>query len=233
MPVTSTILGITTPSAADAPNGPANTLEMVNDMESVAKLRPNVFDTHANRPAAGTQGRRFYSTDRKQEWFDTGSVWMLMGGTLPAVKVHNAAGGNTATGATVKIPMDTSEFDIGHLGTTHFDNANDRVVSRIQGIYQVGGRLSYSAHAVGNRKLYLRKNGETLTDHGFDVAWADPGGGQGTINIDLKASAVVDLAAGDYFELWAFQSSGTTLSYDSGASGELTQLWMHWVGNNV
>jgi hypothetical protein len=70
------------------------------------------------------------------------------------------------------------------------------------------GGLQWAVHATGNRGLEMRKNGAVFMGGGRDFRT-----GMATDEVSNNAhSAVVTVAAADYFELFGYQSSGGNLN---------------------
>ena len=50
----------------------------------------SAIGTYADLPAFGIQGRKYFATDTNQEWYDTGTAWVLASASKP-VAILSAA----------------------------------------------------------------------------------------------------------------------------------------------
>jgi hypothetical protein len=117
--------------------------------------------------------------------------------------------------------FDTNRIDTytGHSTTSN----NTRYTCQAAGYYWVHGQCSWAANATGVRALELAKNGTAIIDT-EDL--------QQTANLAGQTQhvmGIVQLAAGDYLELWAYQSSGAALSTSSSGNWQpnLSGFWLH------
>jgi hypothetical protein len=143
------------------------------------------------------------------------------------VKWATPAGGSTFSGATVyrnaasgtSIPTSTSvtatwqveEFDVDGYwdagAPTRFTIPTGK-----SGKFIITGRLTYTANATGYRGAGIGKNGGTVNYAGPTVqAVTSSGIGTGVTN-----AVIVSAVAGDYFEIFYGQNSGSTLTSEPG-----------------
>lgn len=96
-----------------------------------------------------------------------------------------------------------------HDNTTN----NSRVYIRTAGKYSLIGSVSFSSDATGIRRITIRKNGATTL---VQTTSTPVSGASTTIQV---GPIILDLVAGDYVELLAFQNRGSALSLNASAPG--------------
>ena len=52
----------------------------------------SAIGTYADLPAFGIQGRKYFATDTNQEWYDTGTAWVLASASKPVATLSAAPG---------------------------------------------------------------------------------------------------------------------------------------------
>ena len=120
---------------------------------------------------------------------------------------------NQALGpGTVAIPLNSESYDTDGMHDPATNNT--RLTIKTAGLYLITGRIDIQTNAnAGRRTLYLQKNATVSTD----IARQDVAGGSAAA---LKATALVECAVGDYFELmFASAVAGTdTITQGDGLS---------------
>lgn len=142
----------------------------------------------------------------------TGAVWnSLLGATGNLAEVATVKRCRvTTTGASIANNIDTV---VAWDGTETYDPAGwhstvtnpSRITVDASGVYLVRAQLGYDAQATNTRGCYLRTNG-TVT-----VAAVQQAISTAATPTIVPAMDVIEAAAGDYFEVVAFQSSGSAL----------------------
>lgn len=94
-----------------------------------------------------------------------------------------------------------------------------RVTMKEAGRVRVTGQVCFAANGTGLRQLNLMMNGANVKGGGRASALNIGAAAIQNVNI---ASGIIDVVAGDYFELQAFQDSGGALN----TSGGITQTWL-------
>lgn len=139
----------------------------------------------------------------------------------PLFQGYQSAAQSIANTSLTNIAIDTTIVDTygGHSNTTN----NSRYVCQAgaAGWYRITVSLGFTANAAGSRLIEIHKNGVAvkLIQSGNDSSRTD-------INAALQCTAVVQLAAGDYLEGCAYQTSGGALSTNPNNSG-MTVIWEH------
>lgn len=129
---------------------------------------------------------------------------------VPAVKATRTAAfsaGLVPNATMTAIPWDSEDYD---TDSSHDLSTNTtRLVAKTSGVYRIYGQLNWPILAAGFRELAIRRNGSTI-------------GIEDTPNTNnTQAQQVVTeayLAAGDYVELFAWQSSGGAVTPFASAS---------------
>lgn len=140
----------------------------------------------------------------------------------PKARATRVAALSIAATTLVKVPLDTSFEDNDGI----VDTTNGRLVCRTAGAYVVEGRVSFSnANQTGTRIVLIYVNGvDTGIRH--EVAADD----QGTASTELPAIGTLDLAVGDYVELYAYQTSAANPLALNVNLGRRTSLAMVKIG---
>lgn len=109
---------------------------------------------------------------------------------------------NIVSGVPTAMTFDTSMFNSGEWSSTVNPS---RITAINTGIYAISGGVSFAANVTGQRKLELRVNG-SLTVKSLQV-----NANSALVPTNLTVTAIVLLNAGDYVELIATQTSGSSL----------------------
>lgn len=109
------------------------------------------------------------------------------------------------------------DWDSDAIHDTSTDTSRFTVPTGRGGRWQFSWGLQFAANATGQRIAWLRKNGGTDSNnvHGS----GDRKTGHGTHPATLGKVTVVDLAAGDYVELFVYQDSGSALNLGAPTGG--------------
>lgn len=127
---------------------------------------------------------------------------------IAACRVSNSVGQALTTGVAAAVTFDTEGFDTDAM---HDPATNPtRLTAKTAGLYLVFGYVNFGANAVGIRQAYIRKNGA-----GVEAAININAAAAGTTQAPV--SALVLMAANDYVELVASQTSGGNLNALAGS----------------
>jgi hypothetical protein len=140
---------------------------------------------------------------------NNGAVWGVVptaqdfGTSSPPTRVFRdtPAQGSVTTGQWTKVQLTGVTFDAINA---YDETTNYRYTAPVAGDYQVAWRVQFLGTLASDQMSALYKNGAA-------VAF----GGEGTL-MGSGGSDIVQLAAGDYLELWAW-ATGTGLSIGNGA----------------
>lgn len=129
------------------------------------------------------------------------------------VAQYTAAGGQSISNNTyTKVQYDTVSFDPNSIWST----ANDRFTATIAGVYRVGGAVGFQGGGgAWNGSLYVYKNGSAylplcqITPSQMDL---------------LSGNCLVQLAVGDYVEIFVRQQSGVSQTVETISYVEIEQV---------
>ena len=137
----------------------------------------------------------------------TGSV---PANTGPAFSAYDTGGNQTINNVTsTKVNFSNTSFDTA----SDFDTSNARFIPSVEGYYQLNAHFSTNAYGGNstNNLIRLYKNGAPVArgSGGYNAtgAWF-----YGTVSALVYANGTTD-----YFEIYIYQSSGTTTSVQSGS----------------
>lgn len=127
---------------------------------------------------------------------------------VPTVQVYKtAAGGQSLTTATyAPVTFESEAWDNRSMHSTVSNTS--RLVAPVAGKYRVSATITFTANTSGARAINFRVNGSTTQRYGTISVPASTGG----LATQLSTSTELDLAAGDYVEVWAYQNSGGDLT---------------------
>ncbi|NUR03274.1 MAG: hypothetical protein HOY79_44205 [Streptomyces sp.] len=160
--------------------------------------------------------------------YDTAALWNanvynlgLFLLNVPLFEGYQSAAQSIPNGSVTAIGIDTTTIDTygGHSNTTN--NSRYTVQSGAGGWYQITAALGFAANAAGARALEIHKNGAVIK-----LGYAGTDDSRTDIAAALQATAIVQLAAGDYVEGFAYQTSGGALATNPAATG-MTVIWKH------
>ena len=143
----------------------------------------------------------------------------------PRCYVYNSANISVANATSQALTFDTEFFDNGGLHSTAVNTNRITIPADGGGLYLVGAHVQWAANATGYRQLEIRIDGTTTVT--FDRV-PNSGGADGSRN---NINGIYSIAAGSYFELYAYQNSGGALNATaSGAVG--ISFWATWLSIN-
>ena len=118
--------------------------------------------------------------------------------------VRTATSQVISTSTVTAVTFGTESVDIG--GCANLNTYPTRLTAPVAGIYTVGYTLIFSANSAGGRQAWVSVNGGT-------VRWAEASVPSRSSNnyTSLGGTVVLNLAAGDYVEVYTYQNSGGNL----------------------
>ncbi|MEU4296336.1 hypothetical protein [Kitasatospora aureofaciens] len=139
----------------------------------------------------------------------------------PMFEGYQSAAQSIANGSLTAVAIDTNLVDTygGHSTTTN--NSRYTCQTGAAGWYLVTCAAGFTANANGARALEIHKNGTAVK-----LGYAGTDDSRTDIAAALQATAIVQLAVGDYLEGYVYQTSGGALSTNPVATG-MTVIWMH------
>lgn len=177
-------------------------LDGATTFENAIELTENIGDATPSsglvRLYAKTDGR-VYSKD------DAGVEYEVSQRTVGA-RVHNNAPITLTTGVPTALTFNSERFDSGSVHSTSVNTS--RLTAPVAGTYDIKGHASFAANATGVRNLDIRLNGTTVIASQLQPAASG-------IITTVSVPTTYQLAANDYVELVAFQSSGGDLNVNA------------------
>lgn len=160
--------------------------------------------------------------------FITGALWNAQVGALgnftigvPFFSGYQVSTQSITNNTWTAVTLDSEYFDDdgGHSTVTN----TSRYTCQVAGRYVITGTVFFSPNATGLRGSKITKNGTTVTGSTSFLAAAPSVGSTALCTIPVQ------LAVGDYVEVFAWQGSGGALSTLSSADGccVLTAQWVH------
>ena len=127
-------------------------------------------------------------------------------GTGPAFHAHPASAQSISADTATKVNLGTERFDTDGK----FDTSNSRFTPTVAGIYSVHAAVAY---ANGNYSatyciIQIRKNGSSHAGHTTSI-----GGHEARHGINV--SAMIQLDADDYIEMYIYNGGTRTISHNS------------------
>jgi hypothetical protein len=144
-----------------------------------------------------------------------------------ACRVWNSVNQGTTSGAVTPITFDTEAFDSDAFHDSGTNPSRMTVPTGLDGYYLITGVVVFSNNATGIRDAKLVLNG--VAGVGTDLAAGRQDNPSGTNNARVLVTTTYRLAAADYVELVALQSSGGALGTVGGDINQ-NQLSLIWIG---
>lgn len=138
-------------------------------------------------------------------------------------RVYNNANISISHNTLTALTFNSKRFDTGNFHSTSANTS--RLTAPTAGLYVIGAGVQWDASSAGIRAAAIRLNGSTqIVNQTVDIDSAT--------NHSHNLSTQYQLAAGDYVELVAFQTSGGALNVL--ASGNYSpEFWIHRVGSQA
>ncbi|MFC7979515.1 hypothetical protein ACFUT3_30320 [Streptomyces cinereoruber] len=143
----------------------------------------------------------------------------------PRASVFITAGVPVSTGVTTLIPFDGESWDTDSMHSTTTNPS--RVIINTPGQYLVSVFARFPVNATGYRQLTLRANAAGVATLGSAITAFTAPAVSGTSTF-IGRTFELACNAGDYFELFAYHTAGTTLNLDFGTT---TGMQFRWIGN--
>lgn len=199
-----------------------------NRIPGIGKFRGDYLDLRTlraspDRPPAGFTRLFVKGADGDAYQLEaSGTETALAGGgaTSSAAKAyHSTTQSHTTSGTYIAVAFDSEEFDTD----TYHNNVTDnpRLVVPSTARYLIGAAITFAPHATGERAIKFRKNGTTdLRGSGGEPT------SSGSVNTLTPMTTLVDLVAGDYVEVMAYQDSGGALNMGSATISQQNTFWI-------
>jgi hypothetical protein len=167
--------------------------------------------TTGTRPATPNTGQTGYNTTLNTLEVYNGTTWEPLSNG-PAFSAYAGAGTSIPNTSATKIAFNTTEFDTN----SNYSTANSRFTVTIPGIYQISATINFGGYyAYANPYIY-KNNALSKTGYSGGTTNSSSGANYGV-------SAILNLVAGDYIEIFVNQSSGGTVTSASGQTNTYFQ----------
>jgi hypothetical protein len=166
--------------------------------------------TTGTRPATPNTGQTGYNTTLGGLETYNGSAWVTPS-FGPAFAAYGSAFTSVSNGTYTKLAYNTKSSP-GFDTNTNYDTTNYRFTPTVAGYYQLSATSSVAAAAAGSAWVMFYKNGSVAAYGPYQPL---------TSSSNLYFSFTVLLYANgstDYFELYAYQSSGGALNMGSNSA---------------
>lgn len=128
---------------------------------------------------------------------------------FPSCRVRHSLAQNATSGAFQVLSFDTEDFDTDTMHDTVTNN--QRITFTTAGKYRVIGQIAWASNGTGYREATIRRNGST--DIGMNRILPPS-----AAVCAQTVTAIYNMGAGDYVELYARQNSGSTLAISAASS---------------
>jgi len=175
-----------------------------------------VFASAAARTAAVTspqEGNFSYLKDTNVTQYYDGAAWVSVGGspTFVGANATKTANQSLANATVTSISFDgTDILDTNNFHDSTTNNTRMTIPTGYGGKYLIQGTLEFASNTSGGREVYIRKNGTT----NLQAIQTDAEG-----SLSMMINGTFELAAADYVEIRAYQSSGGALDVWATNSG--------------
>ena len=140
--------------------------------------------------------------------------------TFSGASVYKSAILTIANNTGTAVTFGNEDFDTDGYHSTVTNTSRMTIPSGKDGKFLVIGRISYVGNNTGVRQARIYKNGNLMT---LTVATPSSSG------CNLETSGIFSAVAGDYFEVYTFQTSGGNLDTE-GASVHNDALYIEYLG---
>lgn len=139
----------------------------------------------------------------------------------PRCRVTNSADISINNTTATALTFNTETHDDGGMHSTTSNTSRVTVPSGGDGWYVITGNVEFKNNATGQRAIAILLNGTS------NIATQRAVSASSSTNTQLSVATQYPLAAGDYIELTAYQSSGGALDVvATGGSPVLTACWV-------
>lgn len=173
--------------------------------------------------ASPQEGMISYLKDTNSTEYYSGSAWVAIGGssgtTFSGCKLTRSSAQSIPDGTLTAILFDTETFDVGGYHSTSTNTSRVTIPSGKAGYYLLTAATYWDASSSGYRRIRYGVNGSSTT--ALDTYCP----GFSTANSGM-ATTIVNLAVGDYVEMYVSQTSGGSLNTNWGNDGSFSVAYL-------
>ena len=200
----------TSTTKAATPNSVKSAYDLANAAipKSIVDAAGDIIYATANdtvaRLALGTAGQvlKVNSGATAPEWGAAG------GASFVGCRLTKSANQSINNATETAITWNQEDFDTDGFHSTTSNTSRITIPSNKNGKYLFVASNGWGVNSTGQRNNYLKKNGSTINTYSYFPAMASGG-------TYFTATWLVDLAVGDYIELFGYHSAGTSIDFMS------------------
>jgi hypothetical protein len=137
--------------------------------------------------------------------------------TQPRAGVYHSTTQALSDSTDTFVLFDSEDYDVGAMHSTVSNTSRLTVPTGGDGLYLVIAAVAFGSNATGYRQLRLAKNGTALNSIRAQ-------GGTASGDSVIQISDILNLAAADYVEVKAYQTSGGSLNIGNASRSNANQL---------
>ena len=171
----------------------------------MSKILVDTIDTRS-----GTSNITIGSSNASQITLKSGATLTNFPANTPAFYAYATTGTSIAFATNVKINLQAEYFDTDSA----FDTSNARFTCPTgkAGKYFFNGQVAFSATITDNHVGFAKNGSTTVVGGSYDTFFEAKGANASTVN----TSVIIDLAAGDYVEMFTFNTNGSVPTTSTG-----------------
>lgn len=144
----------------------------------------------------------------------------------PRVSAYNTTGIVAASGTPTLVTFDTEAWDTDSMHSTTTNTS--RILINTSGQYLIHMYARFPNNATGYRQINLRINSGGTSGGGNSVQTVPMAAASGQTTMVVRTMELT-CAAGDYYEMFVQQGSGSSLTLEAGQ--RVTGMDFRWIGN--
>lgn len=141
-------------------------------------------------------------------------------------RLFKSAAQSTSDSTYTKVTFDSENIDTNDLHNNITNNT--RITAQQAGKYIVGGALSFNTNSTGMRYSLITVNNSESTPQTTKTKTINRLPAVSGFRTEVNLSTVVDLAIGDYVEIWVYQNSGSAIDIKEGE--HVSNFWAIYIG---
>lgn len=170
--------------------------------------------TSSTRPSGSFiyEGLMIYETDTDRVMVWNGTAWRFISGITPSARYQKTTTQSIPHGVVTVVAF-TSAMEVYDTASLGNNDSRFTVPAGFDGLWAMGGNFIWATSSAGDRAILIGKNGSgsRLVQSEIGATTTGPISG-------YEVATEARLVAGDYIELFAFQTTGGALSIDGSAN---------------